>query len=246
MELSPEQGSHLVEKGYVVLPGAIPKELVNNAVRAINTSIGQNGIDPARLMEFRAQSYCPELKREPVMLDIFEKSDLGPTVRYLLGEIHSVDFTQIALRFPSEGDRVVGKPHIDGMHSPHNGVPEGEIYSFSALAGVFLSDIDDEFAGNFTVWPGTHILNQNYFRERGPKSLLEGMPQVGLPEPVQIKAKSGDAVIAHYLLSHGVTPNRAINTRYALFFRMSHLQHENQKWETLTNAWLEWGSLNAS
>ena len=37
-----------------------------------------------------------------------------------------------------------------------NGVAAGTIYHFTALAAVFLSDVDEPFAGNFTVWPGSH------------------------------------------------------------------------------------------
>lgn len=240
MDLSPDQVAEFVERGFVKLPGVIPRFRVDQAVRAINASIGQHGIDPARLPEFRSQSYCPELKKQPVILDLYRETALSKIVSQLIPGAAPIEMSQIALRFPSDGPKEPPPPHIDGMHSPMNGVPEGEIYSFSALAGVFLTDVDDEFAGNFTVWPGTHVLNQDYFRGAGPQSLLRGMPTVALPSPVQIMAKAGDAVIAHYLLSHAVAPNRAIFTRYAIFFRISDAAHASHKWETLTNAWLEW------
>ncbi len=71
------------------------------------------------------------------------------------------------------------------MYSPTNGVKEGTIGNFTALVGVFLSDLPEPFAGNFTVWPGSHRLYETYFREQGPQALLKGMPKVDLPEPEQ-------------------------------------------------------------
>ena len=72
------------------------------------------------------------------------------------------------------------------MHSPNNGVPKGVIRNFTILVGVYLSHVPHPYAGNFTVWPGTHHVYEKYFQEHGPESLLEGMPPVELPEPHQI------------------------------------------------------------
>jgi len=242
MVLTEEQRRDFRAQGFVKLPGIIPREKVLEAVRLINMSIGENGIDPARLPEYRSQSYCTDVQDHPSLGGLFNRTELRPVVEDLVGvdKFYPVSRAQIALRFPSEGPRENPRPHIDGMHTPTNGVPEGEINSFTGLVGVFLTDVVDDFAGNFTVWPGSHLLNEAYFRERGPQSLLEGMPKVDLPEPEQIKVQAGDAVFAHYLLSHAVAPNRAVFTRYGLFFRLWHVDHASHKWETLTNAWLEW------
>src|SRR5678815_1227883 len=80
----------------------------------------------------------------------------------------------------------------EGMDSPHNGVPFGEIRNFTMLVGVFLSDVTGPYSGNFTVWPGTHTIFEEYFREHGPMSLLDGMPKVEMPQPVQLNVKAGD------------------------------------------------------
>jgi len=245
MLLSEDQRRDFREKGFVRLPGIVPPDMVKEAVRTINMSIGQNGIDPALLNQYRSQSYCTDVQEHPAVGGLFNSTGIGSVVDDLIGagKYHDVTKAQIALRFPSDGPRENSRPHIDGMHTPTNGVPEGTINSFTGLVGVFLTDLDEDFAGNFTVWPGTHLRNEAYFRERGPQSLLEGMPQVDLPEPEQIKVKAGDAVLAHYLLSHAVAPNRAVFTRYGLFFRFWHVEHASHKWETLTNAWLEWPGL---
>jgi len=126
------------------------------------------------------------------------------------------------------------------MYSPTNGVKEGTIGNFTALVSVLLSDVPEPNSGNFTVWPGTHRIFERYFQEYGPESLLKGMPQVPMPDPVQITGKAGDIVLVHYQIAHGVTPNASPNVRYAIFFRLSHVDHEANHWSCMTDIWLEW------
>jgi ectoine hydroxylase-related dioxygenase (phytanoyl-CoA dioxygenase family) len=94
--------------------------------------------------------------------------------------------------------------------------------------------------GNFSVWPGTHRLYQRYFRERGPQSLLDGMPEVDLPPIQQITARPGDAALCHYQLGHGIAGNSSPFIRYAVFFRLTHVDHDALHWECMTDIWREW------
>jgi hypothetical protein len=97
------------------------------------------------------------------------------------------------------------------------------------LLGVFLSNIPNRFWGNFCVWPGTHRLFAEYFREHGADSLLQGLPPVEMPEPEQLLAQTGDALIC-----------QSPYVRYAVFFRMAHKDHEARKKQAMTDLWLEW------
>lgn len=67
MKVTHAQKLELYEKGYVQIPGAVPRVMVDAAVKAINHSFG-NGIDPALLAPqrrprrrrlFRALPDCP-------------------------------------------------------------------------------------------------------------------------------------------------------------------------------------------
>jgi ectoine hydroxylase-related dioxygenase (phytanoyl-CoA dioxygenase family) len=126
------------------------------------------------------------------------------------------------------------------MYTPTNGVKKGTIGNFTALIGVLLSDLPGPDAGNLAVWPGTHRSFETYFREHGPQALLEGMPQVEMPEPVQITGHAGDAVLCHYQLAHGIAGNASPHIRYAIYFRLSHVDHESVHWECMTDIWREW------
>jgi hypothetical protein len=242
MELTHAQKREIYENGYVHLPGVVPRVMVDAALRAINHSVGE-GMNADEMVRMRAQTYCRELTDTPVITDLFNATPARALVESAIGteKIRPIRSGQIALRFPTMQDPPpAGRPHLDGMYSPTNGVPEGTIQNFTALVAILLSDLPSPRAGNFTVWPGTHHLYERYFREHTPQSLLNGMPDVALPEPIQITGRAGDIVFCHYQIAHGVTPNASPHVRYAIFFRLTHVDHESQKWESMTDIWREW------
>lgn len=242
MELSYNQKQSFARDGFVILPGVVPRIMVDRALREINHSAGE-GMNVAEMTKFRAQTYCPEITRSPAIGGLLNATPAWSLAESAIGEgrIQPADYGQIALRFPGLQDPPgAPRPHIDGMYSPTNGVEKGTIGNFTALLAVFLSDVPEPFAGNFTVWPGSHLQHAEYFKEHGPESLLNGMPAVQLPEPLQITAKAGDIVLAHYLLAHSVAPNVSPHVRYAVFFRLTHVDHARQKWESMVDPWLQW------
>jgi hypothetical protein len=145
MELTPAQKREFYERGYVKLPGVVPAEMVHNARRAINAYIGQNGMDPNELTKYRAQSYCPGLGGEPIITDLYNATPIKDCAESAIGagKVKPVGYGQIALRFPAMDPPREPGPHIDGMYTPTNGVKEGTIANFTALVGVFLSDLPD-------------------------------------------------------------------------------------------------------
>lgn len=241
MELSTEQKRHFVEHGYLPLPGIVPRERLDAALRAINASLGANGLDPTQ----GVRTHTPELTGTPPILDLLNATPLWDAAQGLIGrdKVRPVTDGQIALRFPTTQSPTPPHPHLDGMHVPGNGVPPGEIYNFTALVGIVLSDLPEPFAGNLTVWPGSHHLYERYFREHDPRSLRDGMPPIELPEPVQITGRAGDAVLCHYQLAHGIAGNGSPHIRYGCYFRLSHVDHAAMKWNTMTDIWREWAGL---
>lgn len=242
MQLTYTQKQEFYQNGYVKIPGVVPQVMIDAAVRAINASVGQ-GIDPAQVPIYQARSFCPELQREAVITDLFNKTPALPLAESMIGvgKIQSVGAGQIALRFPTLQDPPSPpRPHLDGMHTPTNGVPAGTIRNFTMLLGVALSDVTMPYAGNLTVWPGTHHIYERYFREKGPEALLHGMPPVAIPEPVQLLAKAGDVIMAHYELAHGVAQNVSPHPRFAIYFRLYHVDHDQHGHETMADIWREW------
>jgi hypothetical protein len=240
--LTPDQKQGLLRDGYTAVPGAVSAALRDEALRAINASIGR-GIDPAQVETYRARSFCPELQREPVVTDLFQRSEARGLAESLLGRLEPVKTGQIALAFP--GPPRPAWPHIDGLYSPRNGVPKGSVLSFTILVGVMLSDVPQPDCGNLVVWPGTHLTLEEHFRRRGPRSLLEGMPEVPMPEPRALTGRAGDLVLCHYQLAHGGGANVSPHVRYAVYFRVKAAGHDGRRWECLTDLWREWPGLRA-
>lgn len=242
MQLTEAQREQLADQGFIRIPGVIPRERVDAALRAINGSIGERGLPPDDLPVLRARSYCPELQREPVITDLFEATPFRSLAESVIGagKVAPVSAGQIALRFPAPGPEREPHAHLDGMYTPTNGVKEGTIGNFTALGGVLLSDLPEPYWGNLAVWPGSHLRNARWFRERGPRSLLDGMPQVEMPRPTHLTGQAGDVVLCHYLVAHGIAGNHGPNVRYAIYFRLNHVDHERTKWESMTDPWLEW------
>ena len=250
MSLTPTQKADFQRDGFLHLPGAIAPEQLENALHAIYHRLGQ-GVPAEELRTWQSQSFFPDLQTQPVVTDLFNASVLRPNLQDLMGaeNVAPAQAAQLALRFPRELGAPIYPPgpHIDGVHTPNNGVPKGTIGSFSALVGVFLTDINDENAGNFSVWPGSHLKMQAYFRQHGTKIITdEGRtPLIDAGKPLQIQAKAGDAVIAHYQLLHGVAGNYAVRPRFATFFRVKHPQHDAHRLECLTDLWREWPGIHS-
>lgn len=229
----------LKEQGFVRIPQAVSPELASAALRRINTSLGA-GIDPARLKEFQQQSFCPDLRSHPELLDLFNQSGLRELANRLIGDILPVKSCQIALRFPHDDSRDF-KPHIDGIPYHNQKLPQHRISSFSFLVGVLLSDQLVPDAGNFLVYPATHWEISRLFREHGTVGFLKtGIPEVPLPKAAPILGKAGDAVVSHYSLLHTHASNFSANIRYMVYFRVEGEEHaSNQEWY-LSDPWAEW------
>ncbi len=255
MQLTQEQRTSFISDGYVCVPGAVPRAQVDAVVRAINHDIGK-GIDPAMLPTYRVQSYCPSLVSTPLVTGLFNDSPAMALFQSALGagRVKPVTGSQIALRFPGSANPPINPPinspklnppHVDGISNAEgtNGVPKGSIANFTALACILLSDLPEPLSGNFMVWPGTHRSNAAHLRVHGSRALLHGMPNTNLPEPVQITGRAGDLIIAHYLLGHSVAPHLSPHIRYACFFRVETIDHEETREASLTDEWLEWHGL---
>lgn len=250
MELELSLKQKFFQDGYLVVPKVVSEELINKALHLINSSLGEQGMHPDKLDYYYYRSFCPEIRYNPILLDLVYKSPLISLVESIIGtgKVASIDKAQIALRFPVAPDIAKDQlelepPHLDGITDPNNDIPLGEMQDFTGLIGVYLSPTPEDMMGNLVVWPGTHMQYEAYFRKYGPDRLLEGTPNIDLPEPVHIHVQPGDIVLRHFLLAHTVAPNVSPNVRYALYYRFNKIGHAEVKMNCLTDIWYEWESL---
>ena len=248
--LTDAEKRRFVEQGFLHVASAVPETLVRRARRAINHSLGA-GIDKRDVTRMNARSFCEELVEDPRLLRLATSPGVWSHVRSLLGDrrVERPRECQIALRFPRpEGTpRTLDAPHLDGYHTPFNGLPDnGVVYAHTLLLGVMLSDVDRPMSGNFTVWPGTHLKLERYFRDHGVNSLERGdvtTSGIRLPRPVPIRGKSGDIVLAHYQLAHAASPNLSDDIRYMCFFRLAVRGLASHRVESMLDIWRDWPAL---
>jgi hypothetical protein len=250
LQLSEEQRAAFYRDGYLKIAQAIPASAVERALSAINADLGR-GLDPARIEEFYARSFCPTLRNTPEILELFEATPARAFADSLVapGGLRSPQMAQIALRFPSgsppiEALRTLPQPHVDGSYGRLNGVQAGQVAHFTLLCMIALSDVDVDWAGNFSVWPGSHHLYERYFQSRDVREMIGGTPRLErLPAPLQTRVKAGDLVLAHYQLGHAAAPNLSARVRYAVFFRLYHRDHDPDALDILADIWREFPEL---
>lgn len=231
----------LREQGFAHFRGLVPAPLVRDALGAIARDLEEN-YDPARQLEYDNQSYCPGLRGTPPVMNLLEASPARGLLDEALGvERVEWDAGQIAIRRAhNHPEPVAPEPHLDGFASGLNGLEGGRIYSLTALVGVYLTPVRQPFAGNYTVWPGSHHVYEQYFRRRGERAMGEPMPNLEIGEPVQLMCEPGDAVLVHYQLGHTVAVNTSGRDRIAVYFRLWLRGIEQRRWHYLTNIWDGW------
>ena len=231
----------LRKQGYAFFHNLIPKPLVIDACEAIKCDLADN-YNPRRKMEYDNQSYCPTLRGTPVITALLRESPISGVLDDLLGwDNIRHDGGQIAIRKAhNHAQAIAPVPHIDGVPTGLNGLCGDEIRNFTALVGIFLTKTPRTFAGNFTVWPGSHHVYERYFRERGRQCMRELPPNLDLGQPVQLMADMGDVVLCHYQLGHSAAVNTSNVDRWAVYFRIAFHDIRDRRWQLLTNIWEGW------
>ncbi len=227
------------ERGYVVIPHAISRDLLANASRAIDALVEHEPPDDdVRGNHF----YFPKAVSVPSLNALLTKSSAWSIAESLTGpRTLEVQWqVQVALNIPPFPHRP-GMHHIDGFPPS----PDGRPGTFTLLAGVLMSDQLDQDAGNLWVWPGTHVTHAEFFCEHGPDAFFNaaGYPPIQLPEPVQIRGRAGDLLLAHYLLSHNIGGNTSDRVRRAVYFRVKRYGHDPRWREFLQDPWLDYDAV---
>lgn len=249
MKLSLSQKRRFLRDGFVVVPGVVPRERVDAALREINHRLGA-GAHPGKDAYADTLDYLSEYVDSPAIMALMKASPLRELAASLLGpnRVEPCSQAQVVLRFPAKTDESPAKEsvHIDGMYDDGHKVP---IVRYTFCAGVLLSDVPRENMGNLVAYPGTHVQIAKIFKAKGLGALKKGIAKsLRLPKPVQVTGKAGDVVLFHFQTAHDKVRNDSPDIRYTAYFRFWHIDAWHDKSEAylkraLTDIWLEWPAM---
>jgi hypothetical protein len=253
MELTKFQKQEFYEEGCLTIEGAVPRVMVDVARQAINAEIGKG--------ESRG---FPNIRSAPVITDMFNETPVFSLLESAMGKGNLQEQRNGAakLNFPAQVGTSQKEPwlatagpplrmggHLDGIAQARDflrGTAEESKYSrdFTAFAVVYLDDVPGPGCGNFTLWPKSHHVMEEVFKEKGHEILLNYMPDVEVPEgPVQVTGKPGDVVLAHHQMIHTAAINACPDIRYAVIFRAKHVDIEANGKDVMVDIWREWDGI---
>jgi hypothetical protein len=234
--LTDEQINEFAERGFLLIPQVVRGDALAQATRRIDAVVAA---DPPAADKRGNHFYFLEAGDEPTLMTPLTGSPAFGLAGELAGggTLEIPRQVQVALNIPPYPHRP-GIPHIDAANPEPTGEPIRG--TFTLLAGILMTDQRTENSGNLWVWPGTHLAHAAYFRDQGPH-LFCAYPPVHLPEPEQVKGRAGDLLLAHYLLGHNIGGNyESEQTRRALYFRLSAVDHASHRSEFLQDPWLDY------
>jgi ectoine hydroxylase-related dioxygenase (phytanoyl-CoA dioxygenase family) len=199
MQLSDEQLRAFDERGYVVVPNVVPREVVDETNEAIDRLLREDPPSADAIGHYFYWVYGLSVGADPEWHGVAVQSrgiagrrdsvatnDTASIARVallrLLRETPVASLakslcaaTALEIAFDQAQIALCLPPF---PHSPGGGHIDGCEFdedgrpgSFTMLIGVLLSDQTRENTGNLWVWPGTHRTHAAYFREHGPDSI---------------------------------------------------------------------------
>ena len=252
-ELSDEQRATFVRDGVLVLPGLVPRPLVDDALRTVNHRLGLGSAAWERDAE-SGKEKLSGVSRDPAIDALLNRSPAVAAARALLGPrlrggragSDDAGGGQVALRFPMAPQRALQRGpkseeqwHIDGM------MRQVHMSPFQLLVGVALSAQPDDDCGNLHVWPAQHAATHEAVRtmramraavvQHAPDAddaddadnglWLGQRPALPADGFVQMRLQPGDVVLAHQKTPHRIGLNRSPHVRYQVYFRLSAADH---------------------
>ena len=246
--LTDDQLATFARDGFLVVPGVVDASLLVAADAEIDRVIA--AAPPAPDATFKHFYFLPPARLPAAHAALVESGALAIAEELTAPEplVPFFDHIQIALNIPPY-DHHPGGPHIDGhgyRQPDHEPTPD----SFTLLAGIFLGDETTVDRGNVWVWPGSHLVHERLFRERGTDvlmangghvTMLDRPPPLG--EPVPVLGHAGDLLLAHFLLGHNSGGNLTDRTRRMLYYRLGCPDHRSRWAATFTDAFAEFAPL---
>lgn len=215
--------------GYLRLEGVLDRSEIELLGRQIDEMRTRPGWEPMPGTLPRGHygwvERCPDQSPEAFMdrrdilsyhqafIDLIDRSPVFDLIVDVMGPYILFSMSQAIVRASTE--TFPGYTHTDGGEA-QRGVRVTETSRPIAVKALYLlSDVVGEDAGNFTVFPGSHM------RPFLPERDLPITPHS--PGAVQLQGKAGDCFIFPHALWHGPAPNRSGRARKTLLYNYAQM-----------------------
>ena len=232
------------ENGYLIVRGAVEPAVVDAARDRLWEALDEDRNDPDSWI--RKGYRTVPIGGEPAISGTTYNNRVFAMAEELVGKsrLNASGGAGPHVNFP-DPDRKWREPggHLDGYHTPTNGVPKGVVGAFTLGATVYLERVEKQ-GGGFTVWPGSHRIWAEYFRHHDLDSLPGGTAPFDLGPSHEFTGDPGDVCFWHHQMSHSAGPNCGRNVRIALIARYRRKDLDAIKFETPEDMWKYWDGIS--
>ena len=144
---------------------------------------------------------------------LIDRPEIFDLIVDIMGPYLLLSMTQAIVR-PST-DTFAGYTHTDGGEALRYVRVTETSRPIAMKAMYLLSDVNGEDAGNFTVFPGSHM--------RPFPDSAERWPTPHSPGAAQLQGKAGDCYLFTHSIWHGPAPNRSGSARKTLLYNYSQM-----------------------
>ena len=129
MQMTQTQKRQFFEEGYLIVRGAIPKLMVEQARKAINHHMGSHAM---------VIGHNKGLSDQPAVTDLFNKTPLWGLCESVVGEgkLSRPQSGNTRLRFPQEEERFRVRGHLDLGGQAKRWTPESKFYTVGCYVGA--------------------------------------------------------------------------------------------------------------
>jgi len=235
----------LKEHGYKVVRNVLDQKVIDEALDVLWANMEEDRNNPETWIG-KGYRTVPVGGHDAIKRTVYD-NPVFAMAEEMVGEglLHTSGGAGPHVNFPNP-DREWREPrgHLDGYHTPTNGVPKGTVGAFTLGATVYLGKVEQR-DGGFTVWPGSHKIWAEYFKYHDIDSLRGGGAPFDIGKSLEITGDAGDVCFWHNQLSHTAGPNVGRRVRIALIGRLRRKDLDQIRYETPDDMWKYWEGLKA-
>lgn len=231
--ITTEQSATFEEQGYLIIPRALPPDLLQELRRSANDIYAEE-VAAERLGHGSALHLLDFVRRRRIFLELVDLRSTFPVVWGLLGwniyvyhshlDVHPSVPRSVEPRWGWHQDG--GRQNLELETDPRP--------MLSVKVAFVLSDLSRPGRGNTLILPGSHRRNTL------PRPTDPGPGDLRPPGTIELLAEPGDAVVLDRRLWHSRSPNHSPITRQLLFLAYTYRwirQRDTACADVIPNGW---------